>query len=202
MAPDLAALLRDTIDVPVLLVKHPTDLDVPQWRQGEARIMQQVGWYLRNVRLVHSFFAREWFLCRQGPQLAWHYRRDQAFKKLLPRVHENVADLPRLDDASYDAAMSTNVVCMETYGAAANNVLIECIARGTPLLVNRTPAAEWYLGREYPLFFETGSLLGKQLPFAYEDFIAAHHYQVDRIERRALRIEHFTKAVVDFCGSL
>jgi hypothetical protein len=33
-------------------------------------------------------------------------------------------------------------------------VVVECIVRATPLVVNRLPALEDYLGRDYPLFYE------------------------------------------------
>ena len=37
--------------------------------------------------------------------------------------------------------------------ASASNTVVECLARGTPLLVNRLPAVEEYLGTDYPLFY-------------------------------------------------
>jgi hypothetical protein len=39
--------------------------------------------------------------------------------------------------------------------ASAANTVIECIVRRTPLVVNRIPAVEEYIGREYPLFYNT-----------------------------------------------
>ena len=52
----------------------------------------------------------------------------------------------------YDALLSSSVVLCLMYATAANNVVVECIARGTPLLINPLPAVVEYLGPDYPLY--------------------------------------------------
>ena len=42
---------------------------------------------------------------------------------------------------------------MGLYDTSANNAVVECIARNTPILINRLPASEEYLGKDYPFFF-------------------------------------------------
>ena len=54
----------------------------------------------------------------------------------------------------YDELLSRNVVITEAFDASANNVVIECLARNTPLIVNRHPAIVEYLSADYPLFFD------------------------------------------------
>ena len=39
------------------------------------------------------------------------------------------------------------------YDSSANNAIIECIARATPILVNPIPAVREYLGEDYPFYF-------------------------------------------------
>jgi hypothetical protein len=54
------------------------------------------------------------------------------------------------------------VLCL-LYGSAANNAVIECIARATPIIINPLPSVVEYLGADYPLYatnaVEAGILL-------------------------------------------
>ena len=50
------------------------------------------------------------------------------------------------------ACLSSSVVLCLLYATAANNVVIECIARATPILVNPLAAVVEYLGPDYPLY--------------------------------------------------
>ncbi len=47
------------------------------------------------------------------------------------------------------------IVFLDLKDASVNNTVLECIARSTPLIVNRHPAVEEYLGVDYPLFYES-----------------------------------------------
>lgn len=61
----------------------------------------------------------------------------------------------RLDNAGYDDLLTRNAVFLELFDAAANNIIVECILRNTPVIVNRLPGLCEYLGEEYPLFYES-----------------------------------------------
>jgi hypothetical protein len=58
-----------------------------------------------------------------------------------------------LDRDQYEKMLSENIVCVNLLDASANNLVVECIAQCTPLLVNRLPAVEEYIGKDYPLFY-------------------------------------------------
>jgi hypothetical protein len=80
-----------------------------------------------------------------------------------------------VSNEEYDRLLSQNVVFCHLLDSSANNVVIECIARNTPLLINRLPAIEEYLGRDYPLYFS--SLDEAALKLAQvENVLAAHEY--------------------------
>ena len=50
----------------------------------------------------------------------------------------------------YDCLLPENVMAIELFDASANNVVVECIARNTPIIVNRHPAVVEYLTADYP----------------------------------------------------
>ena len=45
-----------------------------------------------------------------------------------------------VDNQRYDKLLSRNLVFLDLYAASASNVVIECMRRNTPLLVNPLPA--------------------------------------------------------------
>jgi hypothetical protein len=67
---------------------------------------------------------------------------------------DNTEVCQHLPDAEYDLLLSRNIVFIQLYDASANNTVIECLARGTPLLVNPLPAVREYLGTDYPLYYD------------------------------------------------
>jgi hypothetical protein len=54
----------------------------------------------------------------------------------------------------YDKLLSENIVFIDLFDAAANNTVLECILRRTPIIINKLPGTRYYLGDDYPLFFD------------------------------------------------
>lgn len=76
--------------------------------------------------------------------------KDYIFEKSL-----EVAKITRVDNEQYDELLSKNIVFLNLYDAAAVNTLVECIARGTPVLINRIPAVVEFLGSDYPFYYSS-----------------------------------------------
>lgn len=169
-----AAWLRDQVPVPVAALIHPSPIperlfDFDAFLANPRRCVVQVGWWLRSlnairqlplaadnplgyrkVRLVPAFF--------EG---ADGYLRELMERELRetggaidPRHEANTEDLSHLPDAAYDRLLAENIVFMQLHDASANNALVECLARGTPLLINPLPAVVEYLGHDYPLYYD------------------------------------------------
>jgi hypothetical protein len=66
----------------------------------------------------------------------------------------SVETLPYLNCDLYEKMFSDNIMFLSLQDASANNFIVECIVRNTPIVVNRLPAVEEYLGKEYPLFYD------------------------------------------------
>ena len=60
-----------------------------------------------------------------------------------------------ISNEEYDKLFSKNIVYLDMYDSSANNAVIECIARATPLLINPIPAVVEYLGTSYPFYFRS-----------------------------------------------
>jgi hypothetical protein len=55
----------------------------------------------------------------------------------------------------YDELLSKNLVFVDLFDAAANNTVLECIVRNTPLIINKIEGVVDYLGEDYPLYFDS-----------------------------------------------
>ena len=60
-----------------------------------------------------------------------------------------------VSNEEYDHLLSSSIVFLNLFDAGANTTVIECLARHTPLVINRLPGVEEYLGNEYPLYYDT-----------------------------------------------
>lgn len=193
LARDLEAdLNRFDPGLPTLSVLHPTALqarlfDPQRYRAGPAVV--QVGDWLRKLQAIHRLRApghRRVMLLKQFTRK--HLMDDIAIFSDYRDPTVEILDF--ISNDRYDDLLSSAVVLCLLYGTAANNVVIECIARATPILINPLPAVVEYLGRDYPLYAtdeaEADALLTR--PGAVE---AAHEYLLARRAELDLSYEGF-----------
>jgi hypothetical protein len=69
--------------------------------------------------------------------------------------HNSVTILENITNEEYDDILTNSVVFINLVDASAVNTILECMSRNTPILVNRLPATEQYLGVSYPLFYNS-----------------------------------------------
>jgi len=168
----LSAWMRDWLqaraDFPVLNLKHPTEVPAVRFQfrrflANRQRRVIQVGWTRRRLCSIRELPVRR---VRRTVLVPHANPRDQARffaaverERLLfggpPMDQWDVDILPRQPARDYDRLLAANIVFLHLYSTVANNALIECIARNTPVLVNPLPSVQEYLGRDYPLYFET-----------------------------------------------
>jgi hypothetical protein len=116
-------------------------------------------------------------------------------------MHSSVQFTARVQDDVYDTLLSENVVFLQLYDSSCNNAIIECIARGTPLLVNKIPPVREYLeitreGDDYPLYYDTLEEASAKL--SDTDLIhKAHRYLMETLPiRQRLTAEKFCHDIV------
>ena len=160
--------LQPRVDCPVLSLKHPTEVpalrfDFERFLENPKPRLLHVGWYLRRFQSIHELPVRRLRKTvlvphadpRNQARFFGMVERERLRSGGPPMDEWDVEILPRQSSLSYDRMLAENIVFLHLYSAAASNTVIECIARNTPLLVNRLPAVEEYLGKEYPLYFDT-----------------------------------------------
>lgn len=70
---------------------------------------------------------------------------------------------------------TNSVIYLDLYDVVACNTVVDCIATKCPIILNRLPANEEYLGKDYPLFFDSPDEVHDML-CDDELLLSAHRY--------------------------
>jgi len=160
-----ASFLRGHVPgVPVLALRHPTESPEGRFsfedylRRGEPVV--QVGWWLRRLTSIHLLplpRSRKHLLIPTVPSDQARFlgvlEAERAAANAPPLDQWDATILARLPNQEYDGVLSGSLVFLDLYDSVANNAIIECIVRHTPILVNPLPSVREYLGEDYPLYF-------------------------------------------------
>jgi predicted O-methyltransferase YrrM len=156
-------LLRH-LRVPIVVLKHPTETPELKftWQafcDNQYKRAVQIGWYLRNTHAIYQVDMPNWII-------KTHLKQSARWVRTAHELIKNNADTRRramvgkvdvlqdLPNHAYDTLLSENVVFLELIDSSANNAVIECMVRNTPMIVNRHPAVVEYLGPNYPLYYD------------------------------------------------
>jgi len=192
---------RDRVDVPIAVVRHPTAepnvvFSSQRFAANAHKRVVQVGAWLRKLNSIYYLPVRRLrraIAHQHRPYITDLVTAERRAYSLQPD-ESGVETLPFLSDDEYDDLLAANLVFMELYDSSANNAIVECLARATPVLVNPLPAVVEYLGPDYPFYFSSrGQAARKAEDMALID--AAHRYLAAHPLRAALTADAFARAV-------
>jgi hypothetical protein len=159
-ADSVEELLRE-YDVKINYLYHPTEFpnvrfSISEFLKNKRPKVINIGHWLRKQ---YSFYKLKTKLIKTKTQQDTK-KQSETLKKEMEFGHivsetelNSVVTLDTLSDSDYDYMLSKNIVFLDLYDNSATNTIIECIARQTPVLVNRLPATVEYLGKDYPLYY-------------------------------------------------
>lgn len=200
---ETAKWLRTRLDCKVVSLPHPASFEgVKRWENSGDKNLYQLGFYLRNTCLSDQVELPEGYnIKRVWNKQEWldsyhskveNYWRTQGRKKVRDADVINFL-LP----SKYDHILNSQIVIVEYFEVAASNVILECIAHETPIIVNRKPAIEEYLGEDYPLFYDDISEIKGLLSRVDE----AHLY-LSKLDKSDLHINYFLNRIKEEIYSL
>jgi hypothetical protein len=118
-------------------------------------------------------------------------------------VKSKIPVLYTKNNDEYDTILLSNIIVIPLLASSANNSILEIIAMNIPTFVSRLPSTEEYLGKDYPMFFNTKEDVEKVINNKDKMFtLYETTYQyLKKMDKSDLSIETFRKNVVDFCLS-
>ena len=148
--------------IPVAKVLYPItpfpDDKVFNWDSFDlSKRVVNVGMFLRNYQAIYNLKVPNDYqkVLLKPPHVNFQDLYDLNKQKVTLAVNDTVVVKERLNDEEYDDLLSSSIVFLNLYDATINTTVIECIGRNTPVVVNRLPGLEEYLGVNYPLFYDT-----------------------------------------------
>jgi len=188
----------------VYTLKHPCDtegivpFDLEAYTNNAYKCLLQIGQQLRKMTSLYLLpdipeHKKVWLTgTRNFEKCEWLLQKECEY--LCVDMDEFAQQKEKVDMvflrsyAEYDRMLSKNVVFVDLFDAAANNTVLECIVRNTPIFVSRLEAVADYLGHDYPLFFNQLSDVPKLLTL--ENIDAAHKY-LAAMDKRELSMDYF-----------
>jgi hypothetical protein len=138
-------------------LKHPTEFPGSNFDYKKfltAKKVVHAGVWLRRVSSFYQLRAAGYKkILLLNPRLLGYLGSELNYYLDLRIDVQSVNILHRLPNDDYDRLLSESVVFLHFCDCSASNTVVECIARGTPLLVNRLAPVEEYLGGDYPFYY-------------------------------------------------
>jgi glycosyltransferase involved in cell wall biosynthesis len=152
--------------IPINVLYHPTEIpenkfNFEKFVKNKNKSLVNIGWWLRKLNSFYQLNS-PYNKIRLLPN---NKCKDTIFRlskieralygiNLTEEQNKSVKMVDHLSNDDYDTLLTENIVFLDLYDSSANNAVIECIARATPILINKHPAVIEYLGEEYPFYFK------------------------------------------------
>jgi hypothetical protein len=188
-------------NIKVFVLKHPVvneniiEFDINKFQNNNKKKIIQIGQQLRkmsSIYLLKTNYEKIW--------LSGTKNIDNVLRILNNEINTyNISiDLSEVKIhytetfLEYDLLLSENIVFIELFDASANNTVLECIIRNTPIIINKLPAVVEYLGENYPLYFNN---LYDVETLLSEDKIKAAYEYLKNMDKSDLLIPNFVKSL-------
>jgi len=194
------------INVKVHTLKHPVDMnniilfDINQYINNNQKKIIQVGQQLRKISSIYVLkntnnHEKLW-LTGNKDFCRCQFLLNAEIKYLnIPTdnidQHVNMYYMDTYEE--YDELLSKNIVFIDLFDAAANNTVVECIIRNTPIIVNKIEGVVDYLGEDYPLYFTNLDEIPDLLNI--DKIVSAHQYLLN-IDKNDLTMSYFSKSLI------
>lgn len=153
--------------IPIIAIKHPTEQgelfwDFQKFKKASSLYglkILSVGYFLRNmtsIYLIKSNRKLDKYLMPSDLRYGLSNLSLEFKHKQLTHIDKNsIKILNWQDNKFYDKLLEQSILFLDMYDTSCNNAIIESIVRHTPIIINRHPAIEEYIGQDYPLFYDS-----------------------------------------------
>ena len=195
---------QNNISVRIYTLKHPVvmdnikQFDYDSYTSNEKKKILQIGQQLRKVSSIYRIeggeHSKSWLTGTKNITKCMKIlKKEIEYYKIniTPAQYESVKVYYADTHEEYDDLLSKNIVFIDLFDASANNAVLECIVRNTPILINKIAPVVEYLGEDYPLYFTCLA----QVDALINDrglILKAHEY-LKGMDKTMLSIPYFTQ---------
>ena len=195
--------LEKHLKLPIVRLLHPTDVPEKQFSMenflaNPDKRAVQIGSWLRKLHSIYYLPVtrlKRTIIHQQVPYINDLFAAEKKEFQLDPD-YGSVDVFGFLSGPQYDDLLSRNIAYLELYDSSANNTIVECIMRNTPILVNPLPAVREYLGEDYPFYFANRSQAARKAEDAVLIEETHRYLQAHPIKER-LTASYFLKSVAE-----
>jgi hypothetical protein len=191
----------------IITLKHPVvqeniiPFSFEKFKENPHKRLIQIGQQYRKMTSIYIVpvpenYTKMWLTGTMNfKRLKYIMNLEQKYLniRITKKTEKNVIKYYTRSYEEYDEYLCKNIVFIDLFDAAANNAVLECIIRKTPLIVNRIQGVIDYLGENYPLYFsniwEIPELLSEN------KLLEAHEY-LKTIDTKSLEIDYFIRKLL------
>lgn len=187
-------------DIKVYVLKHPVvDEGIPlftieKWKNNKNKTLVQVGQQLRKLTSIYTVKTDLKKLWLTGTKNLIDSRKKLQQEIEYFGINDINVDFVKMHYTNtfeeYDKILSENIVFVHLFDASANNTVLECIVRNTPIIINKLPAVVEYLGEDYPMYFTDLDEVDKLLTI--ENIEKAHDH-LKGLNKDEYKLDNFIK---------
>ena len=197
-------------NIKIFTIKHPIEMDniklfdLNNYIKSSNKKLVQIGQQLRKCTSIYLLnnikHQRIWLTgSRNIKRCNELLNKELEFLsvKLLNKNTINMYYTSTIEE--YDNILSCNIVFVDLFDAAANNVVLECIIRNTPLIIRKVEGVVEYLGKDYPLYFDN---LNQVYDLLHLDNIKKSHEYFKNMDKSDITMDYFLKKMINNLMSL
>jgi hypothetical protein len=203
---DLSHIELDSIMHPARPFEEEHHFCWEEFKDQKHKKIIQSGYWLRKIYSIYKLDTHynegtdfEWSKCIK-PFDRWNKKqvditcandgvtieswRKQWVRGLLKTQHDE-----------YSKLLRSSVFYLDLYDFTSNNTIIDCITTSTPVLVNRHPASEQYLGKDYPLLYD--DRWDAETKLTKPELIKDAHIYLKEKDKSMFSYDYFRKSILD-----
>jgi hypothetical protein len=193
-------------NIEIYSLHHPVynDSTIPKFNlnnfiNNKKKYLIQIGQQLRKMTSIYLVtipnYKKMWLTGTKNIDKCVNLlRKEIIFLKIKMKNFHKVIMKYTDTFEEYDMLLTKNIVFVDLFDASANNTVLECILRNTPIVINKIPAIIEYLGQDYPLYFNDLTEVNDLLtPLNIKN---AHEY-LSKINKEKFELSYFTSKLVN-----
>ena len=203
--------LKINKNIKIFTLKHPIEMinikqfDINKYVNNPCKKLIQLGQQLRKCTSIYLLnnlnHERIWLTGTMNINKCNILLKNEIlFLKLNPKILNSKVKMYYTETIEeYDNLLTNNIVFIDLFDAAANNAVIECIIRNTPIIINKLDAVVEYLGEDYPLYFNNLNEINDLLDI--KNILKSYEY-LKKMDKTFLNMDVFINNMINNLSSL